>query len=451
MNYKIIKNYKGLHDLKIENILNKRSTSYTVCVNNCKRNLNKIIFNKNCNYMFNRFGFIGFKKLSDRSSRNVTGVIPKAWLYEFNSYAHSILNVYSNMYSTTSYTTFSTKDQGERTLAEEKLRKYASEINVIPVTSDIESELPDPSVFDLLSSYIPLLERFIKAQEIVNYIKAKHRVTEGVELTTEQQMEVKFLLEEQGIDVLSVGIDDFKFPLREIVVSDESAYSFNDVSLNLEHERNLFLLNLVNIHYASKYPQAILSLDQLKALSKNNAQMSKFFSDVKAMFNFTLSIDSAMFKAGVTPAEFKQFIADKKSVSRTFQVKQAYQKGLSQKVDQMKRILIDMDFDAYTRTSIIYKINRIAVSMLPVPLSDAISLRFPMTKEIEENLAKAAKVFRKYVLYLYKNRSLHITEILSSKERELLQGFEFTESSFEAYLTYLTELKYDSVKSDVVK
>lgn len=451
MNVKLITNYKILSEVKSNCILKKKSTYFHVFINNSKRNLNKMTFNKNCLKMFSKYGLVGFSSLSARSQRNVTGVVPTAWLSEFNSHAHSILNVSSNMFSTTSYQASTSKPQSERTLAEDRLRKYASEINVVPVETDVESDLPDPSVFDLLSGYIPLLERFIKAQEIVNYVRAKYKVVEGMELSVEQLTEIKFSLEQEKIDILSIGIDNFKFPLNHIVVSDSKTYSFNDTSLNLEQERNLFLLNLVNLHFSDQYPKAILSLDQLKALSKNNTRMSDFYKDIKAMFNFTLSIDAAMFKAGVTPAEFKEFISDKKAVSRTFQVKQSFQKGLSNKVDQMKRILIDMDFDAYSRTSIIYKINRIAVSMLPVALSDAISLKFTTTREIEENLAKAAKIFRKYVLYLYKNNNLQINDILSSKERELLQGFEFSDESFKTYLTYLTELKYSSVKTDVVK
>jgi hypothetical protein len=221
--------------------------------------------------------------------------------------------------------------------------------------------------------------------------------------------------------------------------------------MDLKNERDLFLLNLVNIDFKNSFPKPIISMDQLVALMKINKDLKKFFLDIKTLFNFTLTINPAMFKAGVTPAEFKAFIEDKKRVSLTYSKKQAYQKGLSKMVVQVKETLANLDVEAYSKTSIIYKIDRIDAVMLPIQLRNLINTTYISTREIEEATAKALKVFRKYCLYKYKTKALTAENILSVAERALLINWEMSPEEFDVYISYLENFSLESVAADLVK
>jgi hypothetical protein len=406
---------------------------------------------KNCYHLYSKTKNESYRTLLVRASKNSSGNIVGALANNFYSLLgkdyktySSFLNIKKNFFSTSS-------GQVIKTPIERELSNLALQLNLNTDTVQDELVLPNPELYAKLSAYSFLLERFTKAQELVNFLRAKHRLSEKDKLTPVIYLELLEALKEADILVTDDRLLPYQFPLSELSLSDKSTYKFNNSAMDLKNERDLFLLNLVNIDFKNSFPKPIISMDQLVALMKINKDLKKFFLDIKTLFNFTLTINPIMFKAGVTPAEFKAFIEDKKRVSLTYSKKQAYQKGLSKMVVQVKETLANLDVEAYSKTSIIYKIDRIDAVMLPIQLRNLINTTYISTREIEEATAKALKVFRKYCLYKYKTKALTAENILSVAERALLINWEMSPEEFDVYISYLENFSLESVAADLVK
>lgn len=383
----------------------------------------------------------------NRVLRNSTGVIPGRVL------SGSIINCLqiSGVPSSILKRCVSTISKNSSSEILRDLKNFASKIEAKPVGSETDVSIPDSVYFDDLIPYLPLLKRFVKAQEMVNHIRLSERVPEGDQLNESQLETLHAGLTSAGIGLEALGfIKGHALLESKIVLKEGLEYKFNDETLNLSNERDLFLLVLVNTKF-KQYENKIVSVDQVKAISRNNKDMEVYFKNIKSMFNFTLTIDPGMFSAGVTPAEFKQYLIDKRSVTLLINEKTAFMTGINDQLKEAQKMAQEIESKAYAGTSIIYKIFKLSSKQLPAELKDKVSLAFTTSKEIEESLAQTTKVFRKYLLSIYKTPNKSVSDVLEPHEIGLLHGFTFDEVSRAEFLEALKTYTPNSDSDLVVK
>lgn len=322
-----------------------------------------------------------------------------------------------------------------------KLKEELSSIGIKPVALATEEKFPTNESYDIIVPYSKFIMRVSHLAELIQVLNAKYGIDTDEDRSVEYQKELLSAITAAKLDLRSISSTiELLSHIREVRISDKLVYSFSDTKTVISHERSLFLLNLVFDKFrGTKISKEITSLDQLKAFIRTDQEISDFYSDMKCMFDFAMSLDPVMFDAGVTPEEFKEFISNKRLMSKLNVYTQQVHKELARISKKAKTSVIDANASVFVATNWVYKFSRLTRDMLPSDLNSRIILNNPRVDTMELAYNFTVRSLKTYCIYFFKNAEVDVTRVLTAKQIESLYGFRFDADSFKSYQELLLQ------------
>lgn len=316
-----------------------------------------------------------------------------------------------------------------------KLEGDLRSLGIKPDTSAMQEKYPTNEAYDIIQPYSKFIMRVSFLSNTILALNAKYGVTPEKDRSEAYRKELLSAITDAKLDLKSIDSTIKTISLiKEVRISETLIYAYSDTFTNIEHERSLFLLNLVYKKFKdSKISLAITSVDQMKAFIRTDTEISDFFYEMKCMFDFAMVLDPVMFDSGVTPEEFKEFIANKKLASKMNVLTQATHKELAKITSLVKTSLIDGTSSIFEKSNWVYKFSKLTREMLPAELNSLVILNNSRVDIMELAYNLTVKAFKIYSIYYYKNSNVDITKIMSADLINHLYGYRFNENSFKEF------------------